>query len=63
MHKGGDYMTEQQQELTNADFAGSGLSEFARACNKLGVKPTKRQASKWRRKTGLVWKSRQKKEV
>lgn len=36
-------------------------SEFIRACEDAGVKPTKRQAAKWRNHTGRAWGAKGKK--
>lgn len=41
--------------MTNAQFANED-GTFIEACLKAGVKPTKRQASKWRMKRGRAWK-------
>ena len=42
-------------KMTNAQFANED-GTFIEACLKAGVKPTKRQASKWRMKRGRAWK-------
>lgn len=41
-------------EITNEKFAKENM-EFQSACDKAGVKPTARQASKWRNKIGLAY--------
>jgi len=41
-------------ETTNATFAKND-GNFINACDKVGVKPTARQASKWRNKTGAAY--------
>lgn len=41
--------------VTNAMFAKSD-GKFVEACSKVGLKPSRRQASKWRRGKGLAWK-------
>jgi len=43
--------------MTNAEFANTD-KVFREACEKADIKPTRRQASKWRRKVGLAWKAR-----
>lgn len=51
-------MTEKKKStktLTNAKFAQRDES-FMKACSKVGIPPTSRQASKWRMKKGLAWK-------
>lgn len=40
---------------TNGSFAATD-TEFREACERAGVQPTARQASKWFRKTGLAFK-------
>jgi len=42
-------------ETTNKEFASKN-EEFQKACEKVNIKPTTRQASKWRMKKGLAWK-------
>jgi hypothetical protein len=42
-------------ELTNKQFAEQN-EEFRKACEKLELKPTTRQASKWQMKKGKAWK-------
>jgi len=41
--------------MTNRQFAKTN-GEFQKACKQVGLEPTTRQASKWRRKLGLAWK-------
>lgn len=41
--------------MTNRQFALSDY-HFIKACNEVGIKPTIRQASKWRRRKGKAWK-------
>ena len=41
--------------MTNKEFASTN-QKFKEACAKAKVEPTARQASKWRRQTGLAWK-------
>jgi hypothetical protein len=41
--------------MTNADFAAKEKT-FIEACSKVGLKPTARQASKWRNQKGKAWK-------
>jgi len=41
--------------MTNLKFSETD-EEFRRACEEANVKPTARQASKWRMKKGIVWK-------
>jgi len=43
--------------VTNAEFAKSDTG-FQEACEKAGIKPTTRQAAKWRRKEGLAYKAK-----
>jgi len=45
--------------MTNKEFAKTD-ENFRSLCKKLDVEPTKRQASKFRMKKGIVWKSRNK---
>ena len=45
----------EKKGLINTHFAETD-AEFRRACEKVGIPPTKRQASKWRRKVGLAYK-------
>lgn len=40
--------------ISNAAFAKADQA-FQSACQKAGIEPTPRQASKWRRKTGLAY--------
>ena len=40
--------------MTNKDFAEKD-EPFKKACEQAGVKPTKRQASKWRRNKGKAY--------
>lgn len=54
-------MTEEKQSdkpkyVTNKEFATRDFN-FVAACEAAGVDPTKRQASKWRRKEGKAWKA------
>lgn len=44
-------------EVTNAKFSKTD-SNFITACEKAGIVPSARQASKWRRKTGKAWSMR-----
>lgn len=51
--------------LRHRDMAGDNNAMFAKlndkfrnACEKAGVKPTRRQASKWNRGFGSAWKNR-----
>lgn len=44
-------------EITNKQFAENN-EEFRKACEALEIKPTTRQASKWRMKKGKAWKER-----
>jgi hypothetical protein len=39
---------------SNRDFAASD-PQFRAACERAGVSPTRRQASRWRRKRGSAW--------
>lgn len=41
--------------MTNKTFAKYDM-KFIQACEKIGIKPTKRQASKWRMRKGSAWK-------
>ena len=41
-------------DLCNEKFSKENM-EFQSACDKAGVKPTARQASKWRNKKGLAY--------
>jgi hypothetical protein len=41
-------------EQTNKDFAKTD-TKFREACEKAGITPTARQASKWRMKRGKAW--------
>jgi len=41
--------------MTNKEFAKTN-EDFRKACKKVKLDPTGRQASKWRRKLGLAWK-------
>jgi len=43
--------------VSNREFAESNKN-FISACEKAGIKPTQRQASKYRRKVGLAYKNR-----
>ena len=43
-----------EERLTNAKFAAKN-EEFIAACAVAGVKPTSRQASKFRARKGLAW--------
>ena len=43
------------QKPTNKEFTKD--SNFIQACSSAGIPPTKRQASKFRRKKGLAWTS------
>jgi len=40
--------------MTNKEFAERDKA-FRAACEKVGIPPTTRQASRWRRKRGLAW--------
>lgn len=42
-------------KLTNKKFSET-IYEFIKACEEAEIKPTIRQASKWRNKKGLAWK-------
>lgn len=42
-------------ELTNKQFADKN-EEFKKACEKVEIKNTTRQASKWQMKKGKAWK-------
>lgn len=41
--------------MTNAEFAAKD-GAFRAACERGGISPTKRQASKWRARKGKAWK-------
>lgn len=41
--------------MTNAEFAKTD-TKFTQACEKAGIKPTKRQASKWKMRKGKAYK-------
>lgn len=41
-------------KMNNNEFSAN-VKTFKASCEKAGIKPTKRQASKWRRKTGLAY--------
>lgn len=45
----------QRGPLSNREFAAND-GHFRAACDKTGMKPTKRQASRWRMKTGKAYK-------
>ena len=45
------------EKITNAKFANTDV-KFRNACEKTSITPTKRQASKWRRKVGKAWRNR-----
>ena len=45
------------KRVTNAEFASNDTG-FQDACEKAGIKPTARQASKWRRKKGKAYKAK-----
>ncbi|MFA7287264.1 MAG: hypothetical protein WC055_00130 [Melioribacteraceae bacterium] len=40
--------------MNNKTFSNT-VKSFQAACEKAGIKPTKRQASKWRNKTGMAF--------
>ena len=40
--------------MTNREFALTD-EKFRQACERAGIRPTARQASKWRGKTGKAW--------
>jgi len=42
-------------KMTNKEFAQKN-DAFIDACVRAGIKPTQRQASKWRMKKGKAWK-------
>ncbi len=42
------------QRQTNAEYANT-VSYFREACARVGIAPTARQASKWRRRRGLAY--------
>jgi hypothetical protein len=56
MEKEKSQTEEQKQEsrTTNVQFAEKN-DEFRVACEKVEIKPTGRQASKWRMKKGKAW--------
>lgn len=43
-----------EKRLTNAEYAAT-VSYFREACARVGIEPTARQASKWRRRCGLAY--------
>jgi hypothetical protein len=43
--------------VTNAEFARTN-GQFRAACERAGIEPTRRQASKFRNKTGAAWAAR-----
>lgn len=45
------------KEETNEKFSKTN-EEFKKACEEANIKPTKRQASKWRDEKGLAWKKK-----
>jgi hypothetical protein len=45
--------------MTNKEFAETNKA-FQKACENAGVKPTPRQASKYRNKKGKAWKTKKK---
>lgn len=47
--------------MTNREFKHKD-EKFQWACTKAKIMPTTRQASKWRRKTGLAYKKKDEKE-
>lgn len=48
--------------MSNKEFSVK-IKVFQTSCEKAKIKPTKRQASKWRRKTGKAFQARQSKSV
>ena len=50
-------MTKNGGQITNREFAQSN-QEFRDACQKVGLPPTTRQASKWRLGLGKAWENR-----
>ena len=52
----GDNHAEVKGNITMAVFADTN-EQFKKACADAGVEPTKRQASKWRSKRGLAYKT------
>ncbi len=42
------------KRLTNAEYAAT-VSYFREACARVGIPPTTRQASKWRRRRGVAY--------
>jgi|GEM_PF-5451631 len=61
MEKQTEQSAEQREEFrkTNQKFAEND-EQFRNACELVGLKPTTRQASKWRMKRGKAWKASQK---
>ena len=51
-----------ESKVTNAHFA-SNNKEFKKACKEAGVKPTSRQASKFRRGMGKAYQQMERKDV
>ena len=45
------------KRINHKEFAQEDQA-FRTACEKAGVEPTSRQASKWRRKFGAAWKAK-----
>ena len=43
-------------QMTNKEFANN-VQSFNDACRKIEIKPTSRQASKWRMKKGIAYKT------
>jgi predicted HicB family RNase H-like nuclease len=41
-------------KLTNKEFAAQ-IKTFSLCCAKAGIKPTKRQAAKWRNRAGIAF--------
>ncbi len=46
-----------EKEITNRKFSEIN-NEFITACEDVKIKPSGRQASKWRNEKGLAWKSK-----
>ncbi len=52
---------ELKRKINNKKFAETD-EIFIRICKEIGIEPTKRQASKFRMKKGIVWKMRKDKK-
>ena len=56
-----DKKREDKKRETHQEYLEGNHEEFLERCRRVGLMPSRRQVSKWRRKEGIAWGSKSKK--